>query len=35
MGYESAKMLVEIITNKRMKPTHNILSVKLIERDTV
>lgn len=35
MGQEAAQMLIEIITNKRIKPSHILLSAKLVERVTV
>jgi LacI family transcriptional regulator len=34
MGYEAAKMLIEVITKKRMRPSHLILPSRLIERET-
>lgn len=34
MGYDAAKMLIEVITKKRMRPSHLILPTRLIERET-
>ncbi len=33
-GYRSAQLLIEVIQKKRIRPTHEILSVQLIERES-
>lgn len=33
-GYRSAQLLLEVIQKKRLRPTHEILSVQLIERES-
>lgn len=35
IGYQSANMLVEIIEKKRIQPSHTVIPVKLIERNSV
>ena len=35
MGYQSAEMLIDIIEKRRIQPSHTIIPVKLIERESV
>jgi LacI family transcriptional regulator len=35
MGYQAALMLIDIIEKRRMQPSHTIIPVQLIERESV
>ena len=35
MGYQSVEMLIDIIEKRRMQPSHTIIPVKLIERESI